>query len=78
MVRNGATVLQVVAAERYGFLSPTELAEVAEDGKTRLTPLLVRFHEGRLTAPAQYVKSIIDALTGAGWCVRDVSIPARG
>lgn len=39
----------------------------------RLKPILIRCHEGRMTAPAQDVPGIVKALQGAGWGIRDLS-----
>ena len=61
--------------DQGGFLKPEDVEYIASTDYGRLTPLLVRFHEGRLTAPAQDVNAIISGLTVAGWCVRDVSLP---
>ena len=65
-----------VSREAYGFLTKEQVARIANTGATRLRPLLVRFQEGRLTAPAQDVAGIIEALERGGWHVRDVCLPA--
>ena len=60
--------------QQAGFITAEDLVELAR--LSRLTPCLIRWHEGRATAPAQDVARLIDATTRGGWCVRDVSLPA--
>lgn len=71
-------ILQAVRALAGGrFLREPDVATIAADPQTRLTPLLVRCERCRFTAPAQDVAHIIASLKRAGDAVRDVSIPAR-
>lgn len=60
--------------QQAGFITAEDLVDLAR--LSRLTPCLIRWHEGRATAPAQDVARLIDATTRGGWCVRDVSLPA--
>jgi hypothetical protein len=76
-VRDAERIMKDARAYHYGFLKASEVATLRLDATHRLTPLLIRFHEGRLTAPAQDVDAIIAGLEKAGWGLRDVSLPAR-
>jgi hypothetical protein len=69
--------MQRANRERHGFLREDEVAAIAGDPTTRLTPLLVRCGGGRFLAPAQDVAHFIKAVETSGMdYVRDVSIPA--
>jgi hypothetical protein len=73
----GRLVIQRAQRERAGFLSEDDVAKIAADPTTRLTPLLVRCGGGRFTCPAQDVKHFIAIIERTDMdCVRDVSIPA--
>lgn len=76
MLTRGERALADAWDLHFGCITDADLKTIASDDRTRLTMLLIRFHEGRLLAGAQDVTPIIEALTRAGWCVRDVSIPA--
>ena len=56
------------------FIRDDELPALAACDATRLTPLLVRCHEGRFTTPAQNAAALIAVVEAAGWTVRDVCI----
>ena len=64
------------ARQAMGFLTEAGLAALAASDCHRLTPCLVRWHEGRAVVSAQDVAPIIAATEAGGWTVRDVSIPA--
>lgn len=70
----GARRMELVRRVRFGFCQPEDVKALASDPDTRLTPLLVRCHEGRFTAPAQDIETFVSACERAGLCVRDVSL----
>lgn len=59
---------------RGGFLTDTELADLAAQDATQLLPVLVRCDQGRFTAATQDAGAIIGALEAQGWHVRDVEL----
>lgn len=61
----------------YGFLTDTDVALLAADPRTRLTPCLVRCGSGRFTTPAQDVAHFVAIIERDHVdYVRDVSIVA--
>jgi hypothetical protein len=74
---DGAACLQRVRedASRFGFVTAVEVASIAADNRTRLTPMLVRCGGCRFMCAAQDVKHLIDIITTDGRdYVRDVSL----
>lgn len=73
----GQSAIAKARASRLGFLTESDVATIAADSATRLTPVLVRCGAGRFTAPAQDVRHFIAAIEASGRdYVRDVSLPA--
>ncbi len=62
------------ASNNYGFITDEDLAVLATSEETRLRTVLVRWHEGRFSCPAQDAKVLIDALRAQDWTLRDVSL----
>jgi hypothetical protein len=73
----GRMIIQRAQRDRSGFLNEDDVAKIAADPTTRLTPLLVRCGSGRFTCPAQDVKHFVAIIERTDMDhVRDVSIPA--
>lgn len=67
-------ILRAKGLRPGAWLRQEEVAQIAGDPATRLTPCLVRFGGCRLICAAQDVEKIIAALEAAGDYVRDVSL----
>jgi hypothetical protein len=69
-------LIETAHRERMGFLSASDVAALAADGRTRLTKVLVRCGNGRFTCSAQDVAWFVGIITASGKeHVRDVSLP---
>ena len=69
---NGKKTLKKVMRNR-GYVTDEELPSLANHDNTRLVPLLIRTHSGRLIACAQNTERLIKELD-EDWWIRDVSI----
>jgi len=69
---NGKKTLKKVMRNR-GYALPSDLPSLANHNDTRLIPLLIRTHCGRLIVCAQNAESLVKDLD-KDWWIRDVSI----
>jgi len=72
---NGKKTLKKVMKKR-GYVTNVELPFLANHENTRLIPLLIRTHSGRLISCAQDAERLIKELD-ENWWVRDVSIAGK-
>jgi len=71
----GRDMVRKVKAEQMSFVTEDQLAVIAEDDETRMTPILVRCGNGRFTCPAQNAAWFIKIINAEGTdYVRDASI----
>lgn len=71
------TFLSRILRDQHGFLRPRDVDVMRRHPALRLTPVLIRAHGCRCTAPAQDVDFLVKAIDAAGGVVRDCSLPAR-
>jgi len=74
----GKAMIQTVKADQMSFVTEDQLAVIAKDEETRMTPILVRCGMGRFTCPAQDAAHFVKIIEAEGSdYVRDVSIYSR-
>lgn len=69
-------VIQSIA-DKYGFLSDTDVEFLASNDTYRLLEVLVRCGNRRFTCAVQYLPGMVEAIEAAGDYVRDVSLPSH-
>ena len=75
---DGEAIIAYAKRNTIGFLNSNQVAAIASDTRTRLTPILVRCGACRFVVPADQCQHLIDIITREGSDhVRDVALVAE-